>query len=143
MDFGDYVEALRRVPSGEKCFGVVVCRTPGGIGVLSMDIESGGPGELYSCQRRGARVIDLFAEDEATIRSPGIETRVAEFIDTVREKLSEAWRSGQVNSPAALVDFGIVTSGLLSARKPAQPRLYSGDLLNHCLPGCYGKGKRR
>lgn len=144
MDFGDYVRAKLRENSSSQVTGIVVCRLAGGVGVLTMDPQSGGPGVLHCCLRRGARVLDVYgyAEEESARR---IDAVTRSFIRHIRCQLGDGWKNGTINQAPDLVEFGIIMPDdehvLKTPRSILKDR--SGDLLNYRLPGCYGSGKRR
>ncbi|MDR3612704.1 MAG: hypothetical protein P4L53_04005 [Candidatus Obscuribacterales bacterium] len=138
MDFGDYVEAYSRDFKAKRWRGIVVSRMPGGIGILIQDPETGGPGTLQCCRRRGARVISLNGNSFS-----GVDSKIAEFIKDMRSRLAEGWRSGAVREAADLADYGVFIANPEVIPKRKKTRIQSGDLLDRCLPGCYGSGRRR
>lgn len=146
MDFGDYVRARRKDKIG-MCTGIAVCRVTGGIGILTMGNES-VKGEVHCCLRRGAQVLDLYNADCST-EIQGVDRQTACFINIVRKLLSADWNAGNTIDINALIAAGLLAAdNVANFLKPSlaagtpQQRL-SGDLLNRCVPGSYGAGKRR
>lgn len=146
MDFGDYVRALRKDKIG-MCTGIAVCRVVGGIGILTMGNES-VKGEFHCCLRRGAQVLNLYDADCST-EIQGVDRQTAYLINTVRKLLSADWRAGKTININALIAAGLLTAdNAANFLKPSMvtgksQQRFSGDLLNRCLPGSYGAGKRR
>lgn len=148
MDFGDYVRAFRRDKGKQICVGIAVCRLPGGIGVLAMGDNPDGVGTLHCCRRRDSRVIDIYDAEDSYIH-PALTSQELLFVNRVRRILSFRWRSGGEIEAVELRVLGLVNAATAQSF-PKRTRVFadrcsrkSKDLLNCCLPGSFGSGKRR